>query len=62
MAVPVPPGRAVPSFRPIRRGCGVRHRVRRAVRRRLGAVLAGGLAGVLAAGGALAAQQWPVHR
>ncbi|MEU8514278.1 MULTISPECIES: hypothetical protein [unclassified Kitasatospora] len=32
----VPPRRAVPSFRPIRRGAGGRHRWWRAVRRRAG--------------------------
>ncbi|MFE0459955.1 hypothetical protein ACFW1A_11960 [Kitasatospora sp. NPDC058965] len=49
-AVPVPPGRPVPGFRPIRRGSGVRHRLRRAVRLRSGAVLSG------LAGAALASQ------
>ncbi|MFJ6212577.1 hypothetical protein ACIQGZ_04480 [Streptomyces sp. NPDC092296] len=43
----VPPRRAVPSFPPIRAGCGRRHRLRQAVRGRPGP-LAAGLAAVAA--------------
>jgi hypothetical protein len=52
VAVPVPTGRPVPAFRPIRRGCGLRHRLRPAGRRWAGAVSTG----LFAAGCALAAQ------
>ena len=45
----VPPRREVPSFPPIRRGCGGRHRWGAAVRRRAGPVLLLGLALVLLA-------------
>ncbi|GAA1985655.1 hypothetical protein GCM10009738_76610 [Kitasatospora viridis] len=38
---PLPPRRVVPEFRPIRRGGGGRHRLRRAVPHRCGAALAG---------------------
>ncbi|MGA5818444.1 hypothetical protein ACPC54_11365 [Kitasatospora sp. NPDC094028] len=51
----VPPRREVPSFPPIRRGCGGRHRWRAAVRRRAGPALLLGLALlVLAVAAALA--------
>ncbi|KJS55715.1 hypothetical protein [Streptomyces rubellomurinus] len=45
----VPPRREVPSFPPIRRGCGGWHRWRAAVRRRAGPALLLGLALVLLA-------------
>ncbi|WP_157875997.1 hypothetical protein [Peterkaempfera griseoplana] len=47
----VPPGRAVPSFPPIRVGCGGRHRLRQALRRGPGPLTAG----LLATAAALAA-------
>jgi hypothetical protein len=50
-AAEVPPGVTVPSFPPIRAGCGARHRLRRALRHGPGPLTAG----LLATAAALAA-------